>query len=394
MVGTGPALVCPLVVVTVGDGVEGRPRAGPGGPGPGRPAGDRHGFRCRPVVVDAGAGHHRVATSDDETSWVELARNATGAQLERLVRGVRRAQRTEEDAADPEEAAWRTEARVSYDEDGTLMISLRLPAEQGRTESSAEASPRRASLAEGLVQLARIALEAMATTHPEVARRNRSRLVAHVDPLSGWARLAEGELLPPCSLAALETPAVRLRPLTPADLTRHDLGRTQRLPSLVLRELIGTLDGQRCRFPGCTRVRTLHAHHVQFWSNKRGHGPRESSAVVFPAPHAGARPGLSTAAANRPVAEGHHRRRNTRAAPTDAAPAPRRGIRPQRAGHRTHAAAGRQRTTPQPRLRHLRPPTASSLTDAPLSSRRRRGRGRSRLVPRARRAATGSTPAR
>jgi len=73
----------------------------------------------------------RVATGDDETSWVELARTATGAQLERLVRGVRRAQRAEEDAADPEQAAWRNEARVSHDEDGTLMISLGLPGEDG-----------------------------------------------------------------------------------------------------------------------------------------------------------------------------------------------------------------------------------------------------------------------
>jgi len=232
----------------------------------------------------------RVATGDDEASWVELARNATGAQLERLVRGVRHAQRTEEDAADPWQAAWRNEAQVSYDEDGTLMISLRLPAEDGavvlaaleqaravldhevkpatpdRAGSSAEASPRRASLAAGLVQLARIALDAMATTRPEAARRNRSRLVAQVNPLSGWARLGDGELLPPSSLLALETPAVRLRRLTSGDLTRHDLGRTQRLRSLVLRELLGTMDGERRRFPGCTRHRTLHARHVQFWS--------------------------------------------------------------------------------------------------------------------------------
>ena len=232
----------------------------------------------------------RVATGDDETSWVELARSATGAQLERLVRGVRRAQRTEEDAADPEQAAWRNQARVSYDEDGTLRIGLRLPAEEGavvlaaleqaravldheekpaaqdRQEASAEASPPGASLAAGLVQLARIALNAMATAHPEAARRNRSRLVVQVDLLSGWARLADGELVPPTSLLALETQAVRLRHLVAADLTRHDLGRTQRLPSLVLRELLGTVDGERCRFPACTRVRKLHAHHVRLWS--------------------------------------------------------------------------------------------------------------------------------
>lgn len=26
------------------------------------------------------------------------------------------------------------------------------------------------------------------------------------------------------------------------------------------------MDGEQCRFPGCTRHRNLHAHHLQFWS--------------------------------------------------------------------------------------------------------------------------------
>ena len=54
--------------------------------------------------------------------------------------------------------------------------------------------------------------------------------------------------------------------MTDADLRRHDLGRSQRTVNTALRELLGTLDGERCRFPGCTRHRKLHAHHVVFWS--------------------------------------------------------------------------------------------------------------------------------
>ena len=109
-----------------------------------------------------------------------------------------------------------------------------------------------AGAAEGVVHLAQIGLQAMASTRPEATRRARSQLVAHIDPLSGWARLADGELLPPDSLPALKTPGWRLRPQVDADLTRWDLGRTQRLPSLALRKLLGTVDGHRCRFPGCT----------------------------------------------------------------------------------------------------------------------------------------------
>jgi len=73
----------------------------------------------------------RVATAADEQTYVELARHASGAQLDRLVRGVRRAQKIVEDEADPQAAAYRMRTRVSYDADGTLVLSVRLPAEQG-----------------------------------------------------------------------------------------------------------------------------------------------------------------------------------------------------------------------------------------------------------------------
>ncbi len=42
----------------------------------------------------------------------------------------------------------------------------------------------------------------------------------------------------------------RLRPLTATDLELADLGRTRRDPSQRLRELLGTIDGEHCRFPG------------------------------------------------------------------------------------------------------------------------------------------------
>ena len=61
--------------------------------------------------------------------------------------------------------------------------------------------------------------------------------------------------------------ALRLRPLTDADLRRHDLGRGGREVSLALRERLGALDGERCRMPGCTRHKKLHPHHVRLRSD-------------------------------------------------------------------------------------------------------------------------------
>jgi hypothetical protein len=250
----------------------------------------------------------RVATPQEQERWVEAARCATGGQLEKLVRGVRRARKVDEDAADPELAAWRTRCTKSYDADGNAVYRLVVPAQESavveaaleemRTrldrraaDASAEArspqaeapaalepvlgasaeatSPQGATMAEAFVELARTALE---TRDAGSVRRARSALVAQIDPLTGWGRLRDGELLPPTSLvAALKTlpgrgGAVRLTPLTRHDLRVHDQGRDQRQPSLALRELIGTLDGERCRFPGCTRHRKLHAHHLVYWS--------------------------------------------------------------------------------------------------------------------------------
>ena len=146
-----------------------------------------------------------------------------------------------------------------------------------RRDVSAETpEARRTTLSEALLEIARRSLD---RATPDRARRSRARLTPQVDPLSGWARLADGELLPPQSRtrgASLKEVLrslpgrgglPRLRPLRPEDRTRLDLGRTARLPSDGLRQLLGTIDGERCRFPGCCRVRRLHAHHVRRWSD-------------------------------------------------------------------------------------------------------------------------------
>lgn len=246
----------------------------------------------------------RVATPDDQTRWVELTRHTTAAQLERLVRGVHRVRRHEEALADPELAAWRMRATSSYDDAGNRRIVIMVPAEDapvfdaalaqlqaeldhewfeqagvsaetsaGRTQTGA--AQMKATLGDALLEMARRTVDAAT---PDRARRSRATLTAQVDPVSGWARLQDGELLPPTSLtngASLRQvlrglpgrgPEPRLRPITAADLRRLDLGRSARLPSLALRELLGSVDGERCRFPGCTRHKRLHAHHVVLWS--------------------------------------------------------------------------------------------------------------------------------
>ena len=226
----------------------------------------------------------RVATAEDEQSYIGMARHATGGQLERLVGGLRRARKLHQkrkaaDAGEPEVERVRVFTR--YDDDGDLCITIRAGAADGaillaaieaaRTDLdgglTAESSDetQRSTRGEGVLRLCQAYLSERAVTHPDRARRERSQLTVQIDPISGWARLPDGEFLPPGALAATLPVGTTVRPLREADLTVHDAGRGQRHPGQPLRDLLGALDGERCRFPSCTRRRKLHAHHVIHW---------------------------------------------------------------------------------------------------------------------------------
>ena len=267
----------------------------------------------------------RVARADDGIDWVMIARSSSGAQIEKIVRGMRRAKSLQEAQEDCERAAWLVRTRKTYDADGNLVMTIYAKAEVAPVvaaafdakraelewERAAEAEDEQDVPAEtpqhccerhrlrarwqsgkdvpagtstrddsavprvtdGDALLA-MAQEVLCTDKPtaDTTRRNRFRMTANVDPLSGWGRLRDGELLPPTSLQTIMKTlpgrggTLRLRPVTAADLRQFDLGRSQRDVSTNLRELVGTIDGERCRFPGCTRHKKLHAHHVVYWS--------------------------------------------------------------------------------------------------------------------------------
>jgi len=71
----------------------------------------------------------RVATAETEQDLLEIARHATAAQLEVVVRAYRGVLSTELSAGQPEYE--RRYVRCENDDDGSLLISARLPAEEG-----------------------------------------------------------------------------------------------------------------------------------------------------------------------------------------------------------------------------------------------------------------------
>lgn len=57
--------------------------------------------------------------------------------------------------------------------------------------------PCTATDGDALLAMACAALDRQRVEHPEMTRRTRAQLIAQIDPLSGWAGLHDGELLPP-----------------------------------------------------------------------------------------------------------------------------------------------------------------------------------------------------
>lgn len=315
----------------------------------------------------------RIAVAEDEQTWLELARETTATQLQKAVRGVRRARKPVEEATDPVQAAFRDGPRVGWDEDGTLVLTFRIPPADApaalaalEQATAAEQSDRDAQIAAvaasltsatdastkapddalasvkdasagapsvpqeyhyeepeypGMAYLgwlpsekppwlderikawhvekdrrqakARLWQEHETEVLAEAARRGaitrkatltdglirlltcdeqrqpRVKLSLLIDPMSGWTRTSKDELLPPAITTEILTQTgqrlPRIRPITSDDLLRHDRGRSTRLVTPTLRALLGQLDGECCRFPGCTRTSKLQAHHVRYW---------------------------------------------------------------------------------------------------------------------------------
>ena len=209
----------------------------------------------------------RAATAETEAEMLELAHNATAAQLERAVRAYRCAIAVAEKRPPPDTFfAW------GWDDDGTLSVRGRLPADQGALLIEAMhhgrrlvyADSRSAVTADGerpgppetnadaLVAVCEAALSSSGTS----TGGDRYQVVLHLDT-AGRRELEEGSavseqtarrMLCDASLVAV----ARDRSSSPA------VGpRTRTIPSALRREL-RIRDGG-CRFPGCTHARFVDA---------------------------------------------------------------------------------------------------------------------------------------
>jgi len=248
----------------------------------------------------------RVATPEIEESLVKLALHASGAQMDKLVRGYHGALAVALDSA--RATIDRRYLRWSWEEDGSLRIVGRLPPDDGALllsalraaeQPSPTASPPAPPAAPAAAPPARAADGGTIPTgyeevaHPACARdadalvslarstlasglAKRSggdpcEIVVHVDAetltadgIHAQSSLADGPALAPETVRRLGCDASLVR-IVERDGRPLSVGRRTRTIPPGLRRALRARD-HGCRFPGCTHQRFLHAHHIHHWA--------------------------------------------------------------------------------------------------------------------------------
>ena len=247
----------------------------------------------------------RVEGIEREAELLELAQHASASQLDRLVRayrGVVAAERTARGGRPERWLAW------SHDDDGSLIVHGRLPADEGAlliaaleaggeqlaappdtpagvpaappaTPAEAPAPTVGEARADALLLLADSFL---ATGAVDRSGGDRHQVVVHVDAptLRSSGRGERCELDDGAPLAA--DTARRLAcdaavvPLLERAGRPVGVGRKTRSIPPALRRALAARDGG-CRFPGCTARRFVDAHHIEHWADG---GPTELANLV------------------------------------------------------------------------------------------------------------------
>jgi hypothetical protein len=236
----------------------------------------------------------RIADSVNEAQLLELAYHATAAQVEKLVRAYRRVGRL----AEREQAMSRHAARelnYYHDEDGSLVIRVRLPAEDGavvlqalnavmdaeceatnddtQKDVTAVTSTNENRFAQRRADaLTTIAETALHHRPKQQSSAERYQVVVHVtaETLStddgDRSELDCGQRLAPDTARRIACDSSLLRITEDAAGNPLDIGRKTRAVPPAMQRALRSRD-RGCRFPGCTAHRFVDAHHIQHWAN-------------------------------------------------------------------------------------------------------------------------------
>ena len=301
----------------------------------------------------------------------------TASQLERVVRGYRRA------AGTRLEQEQRRQARWGWDEHGMLVLTARLPAEEGallvaaleraRTaltatpadpdcpaDPAAEAAgcapgerPDPDELATAADAVVAVAQAALAAGDVDSSGDDEHLVVLHADievltsknpPAEADCRIEHGPGVEPATAERISCDAAVIAVLRTADPGLPlRLGRkTRKIPPALRRAL--RIRDERCQFPGCHRRTHLQAHHVQHWA-RGGRTDPENLILLCRRHHMAVHEGGFTITGQAPDCRFHRPdgisipdTRDLAGAPIPAGDQPARGIRAQQTGERFRLA--------------------------------------------------------
>ncbi len=229
----------------------------------------------------------RVACAGTEEYFLSIALHGTAHHVETLVRQYRRAREAEELSREARQQANRG-LHYFHDEDGSLVLKGRLPAEVGAlllkaldaavndmtpTDVSAETSGERPTLSARRADALAVIAESFLEHGAEALNGgDRHQIVVHVDATTlregtaGRCELEDGPSLPAESARRLACDASVVTILEEENGTPLDIGRKTRSIPPAIRRALNARD-RGCRFPGCPNTRYVDGHHIQHWAH-------------------------------------------------------------------------------------------------------------------------------
>jgi hypothetical protein len=216
----------------------------------------------------------RIATPANEEAVLDVALAATGAQLERICSGFRRATEIETDAGQKRYVRGRAlgngmvklEIVVSPDEADLMLKAIEHTREH--LASAKDLGPR-PSAADAIVHMATLQL-AGSETGASAPAPDRCQVVIHVDrDLSSaegklGATLDDGTHISAETLRRVACDGGVVAAVVDEQGAVLDVGRrTRAIPTAIRRAL--WIRDQGCRFPGCSNKRFVHGHHIEHW---------------------------------------------------------------------------------------------------------------------------------
>jgi hypothetical protein len=229
----------------------------------------------------------RVACAGTEAALLSMALHGTASHVEKVVRHYRHVLEVAELSREARQyrnrnLSWR------YDEDGSIVIKARLPAETGGVvmkaldaalshlplpDVSAETYPapkpewgqRRADA------LAVLAESFLAHGPAALPGGERQQIVVHVDAATleertaGRCEFEDGPSIAAETARRLACDASMVRIVEDERGEPLDVGRKTRSIPPALRRALNSRD-QGCCFPGCTQTRYVDGHHIRHWA--------------------------------------------------------------------------------------------------------------------------------